>query len=166
MLDQLGLSFLPTGNASARGGEAGPAGGRLEDVLRILSLRMPKFAGAGAIAPDALLNSPGGAGLPSGGGTGGDPLADAIARTVLGNLPGGGTTPGAPGAADPTGSFGPGMPPPGGTQPKPRIIPIEDPPPGRGGTANDPNALPPAMDPTDPFRRRDPRGGRNPLNLF
>jgi hypothetical protein len=138
MLDQLGLSFLPGANGPSRN-EAGPAGGRLEDIVRILSLRLPKVLGARAIAPEALLTSPGGSALPSGGGTGGDPIADMIAQSVLQNMP----SAGAVGTANPAGSFAPGIfggaeggPPP--SPPKPRIIPIEEPP--VGGTAGpDPN---------------------------
>ena len=135
MFDELGLSFLPGANGPRS--EAGPGGGRLEDVLRILSFRLPKVLGAKAIAPGELLNSPGGSALPSGGGSGGDPIADIISRTVLQNLPGSGG-----GAANPAGSFAPGMPGGGSAPPmpapKPRIIPIEDPPFGGGGQRDTP----------------------------
>jgi hypothetical protein len=127
--DQLGLSFLPSGDANGQRSDAGPsAGGRLEDVLRILSLRLPKVLGAHAIAPGELLNSPGGAPIPSGGGHGGDPIADTIAKHILDGIP-------PPGAGNPAGSFTPGIPggtagpgpgvppPPPPATYKPRIIP-------------------------------------------
>lgn len=138
MFDELGVSFLPSADNGPRGGEGGPGGGRLEDVLRILSFRLPKVLGARAIAPADLLNSPGGDASPTGGGRqGGDPLADLIARSVLQNIPQAGIG-GGGGAANPAGSFAPPVMPGGGGQPgpqapppsnyKPRIIPIEDPP--------------------------------------
>lgn len=106
LTDNIGVSFLPsTSNYEAT---TQPRNARLEDIFRILSLRLPKFLGARPIAPGELLTSPGGAALPSGGGRGGDPIADTIARHVLDNLPGsGGGAPG--GAANPAGSFAPVM---------------------------------------------------------
>lgn len=68
--DELGLSFLPPGGA---GEAAGPGGNRLEDILQVLSFRLPNVQGARPIAPQALLEAQGG----------NNPLAAAMIRAVL-----------------------------------------------------------------------------------
>jgi hypothetical protein len=67
--DELGLSFLPRYD---NGDRSGPTGGRLEDIIRILSLRLPRVLGARPVAPQALLTS-----------SGADPLGSGIARGVV-----------------------------------------------------------------------------------
>jgi hypothetical protein len=88
--DQLGLSFLPRGGAAED--SSGPSGGaRLEDVLRVLSFRLPRVLGARPIAPAELLNSPGAAGNSIGGA-----IAQAIVANMRRGMPGGMPDMGAP----------------------------------------------------------------------
>lgn len=67
MADNFGVSFSPLdqGNLQGPGGPGYPPGGRpavspLQSAVRLLSLRIPRVVGAQALAPAALLNSPGG----------------------------------------------------------------------------------------------------------
>lgn len=87
----LGLSFLPPGNATDT---SGPAGNRLEDVLRIISLRLPRILGAHPIvAPELAAANQG----PR------DPLAEAIVKGVLANVIKGSPITGGQGTAGPIG---------------------------------------------------------------
>jgi hypothetical protein len=118
MLDELGLSFLPQGG---QGGATGPGGNRLEDILQVLSFRLPRVLGARPIAPAQLLNAQGGGG--------GDPLAGAVVqnvlKSILGGAPGGqGMDAGAPSGMERFLAAGGGAP----SQGKPRVIPIQNPP--------------------------------------
>lgn len=66
-----GVNFIPTGDQSDQPGGAGRTdqlGGSppLQQAIRFLSLRLPKFSGPGGIAPPALLNGAGAAGFPGG----------------------------------------------------------------------------------------------------
>lgn len=76
--DELGLSFAPTASAGERM-RLGDRQGGLQQAVKLLSLRMPRVVGARAIAPQALLQSPGA--------MGGPPINAVIAsvlRSVLG----------------------------------------------------------------------------------
>ena len=63
-----GVSFLPgaDGGPQDQNGFTGGASGvpPLQQAIKFLSLRLPRFAGPNAIAPPTLLNAAGGAGLP------------------------------------------------------------------------------------------------------
>ena len=65
MATQYGVSFQPGGE------ESGPNGQRrsapVQEAVRMLSLRLPTVTGARGISPQALLQSPGGAGANTGG---------------------------------------------------------------------------------------------------
>ena len=64
-----GVSFMPGANgAGGQGDPQGqqPAGSPLQQAIKFLSLRLPRFTGPGALAPEALLNAPGAGGLPGG----------------------------------------------------------------------------------------------------
>ena len=67
MIDNLGISFSPLNNPSLNGQNqnqnAGVGNVPLADAIRMLSLRLPRFVGARGIAPSALLNAPGLAGV-------------------------------------------------------------------------------------------------------
>lgn len=60
-----GVSFMPT---PQNGGETGrpTAVEPVQEAIKILSLRLPKVVGGGAIAPAPLLNAPGAGGNPLG----------------------------------------------------------------------------------------------------
>ena len=68
MIDNLGISFSPLNNPTFAGGQGQNAGQHgsvpLADAIRMLSLRIPRVVGARGIAPQALLNAPGVAGVP------------------------------------------------------------------------------------------------------
>lgn len=64
-LNQIGYRFQPGIGDVQGGNEATPRAGSPSNV-RVLNLRIPKKPIAGAIAPQALLESPGGAGAPPG----------------------------------------------------------------------------------------------------
>lgn len=133
--EDLGQSFLPRFG----GGGGAEGGSRLEDVLRVLSFRLPRVLGARPIAPAQLLNAQGGQG---------DPLASAIAQSVIRSItsgsPAGAAAMGSdPGAASPLSQLfapvlgagtvqGPADLP---TSQPPRVIPVEDEPPARGSFA-------------------------------
>ena len=82
----IGIQFLP--GAQGENGPTSPRGGGdpIQEAVRILSLRLPRVVGAQAIAPQALLTSPGGAANPFI-----DTLVDMILRRVMpnGNMGGG-----------------------------------------------------------------------------
>lgn len=62
-----GLSFQPGGDQNGQGGQNGRGQTPVQQAIQLLSLRLPSVVGARAIAPQALLNAPGGAGLGGGG---------------------------------------------------------------------------------------------------
>ena len=111
-LDSIGLSFAPTGQRDAQNG---PDASPLQQAIKILSLRVPQNAGAGGIAPTALLTGPGAAGL---GGLGGGMDLLAFLRRLL--QPGAPRQPGGMGGVPGMGSA-PGVPPP--SVPLPNITP-------------------------------------------
>lgn len=133
--EDLGLSFLPQDNQGA----SGPGGARLEDVLRVLSFRLPRILGAKPIAPAQLLNARGGQG---------DPLGSAVAQGVISQVlrgsPAGSSTSTALGMSGDMGApsplsqlFAPALGPGAGIDDipmmPPRVIPVEGPPSGPGG---------------------------------
>ncbi len=108
----IGISFMPNADNQALGPQQGALngpGGDLSQAFKILSLRLPRVLGAGALAPPGLLRSPGAAGAPGGL----NPHA-AVFEALLKALVGGGSPGGFPGgtASDAPGPMGP--PPMGG----------------------------------------------------
>jgi len=80
----IGVSFLPgqqQGQAGAGTGTADPQEA-VSQAIKILSLRLPRVVGAGAIASPALLNAPGAAGV-SGSGMNIDRLVQMILQGIL-----------------------------------------------------------------------------------
>ena len=65
----LGLTFAPTNqNLQEAQAGGGPGGSPVQQAIRVLSLRMPRsprVVGAPGIAPQALLQAPGAAGIPT-----------------------------------------------------------------------------------------------------
>lgn len=78
-LENLGRSFLPTGGSPEA---AGRGGNRLEDILRVISFRMPRILGARPVAPAELLNAPGSS-APFG-----RELSEGIMQNLMKTLPG------------------------------------------------------------------------------
>jgi hypothetical protein len=93
MADPVGITFMPGQDAQALGpqnmGANGP-GGDLSQAFKILSLRLPRVLGAGALSSPRLLNSPGASG------SGMNPHA-AVFEALLRALVGGGSPGGFPG---------------------------------------------------------------------
>lgn len=128
----LGISFVP-GQGSQQQQQAGvePAGPPLQQALQLLSLRLPRVAGANAILPRPLLNGrPGGSPVP------GTPEWDELMKRLLpgggGSMPGGGAPP--PGLTNPGWKYGgppapsePINPYPGGQYPDPGGPPVDIP---------------------------------------
>lgn len=73
----LGISFAPTTEQSEMGDRTGGLEG-IPQAIRVLSLRMPRFAGSKAPAPGALLNAQGGQGF--------DPFLSALMQTLAKTL--------------------------------------------------------------------------------
>src|SRR5262245_11324546 len=75
MARELGVSFSPSGGEDRQATQGAPRGGSpIQDAIKTISLRIPKFAGSGPVgagAPNALLQGPGGAGLSAQLGAGG-----------------------------------------------------------------------------------------------
>lgn len=71
MAQSYGLSFQPQADANGNGASATPP---VQQAVKLLSLRLPSVVGARAIAPQALLESPGSAGAGGPGGMTGDAL--------------------------------------------------------------------------------------------
>ena len=65
MAAQYGVSFQPGGEDSGPNGQRRSA--PVQEAVRMLSLRLPTVTGARGISPQALLQSPGGAGADTGG---------------------------------------------------------------------------------------------------
>lgn len=140
MADPFGVSFSPAGPSRQGQAQSGQKPSPVQQAIQTLSLRIPRVVGAGSVAPQALLSSPGGAAV------GGDPnaasLLEAIKRLLFG---GGGTAPGTVGTGAPL--------PRDGGQPSPQGTPSWLPPPGPtqptpGGPTNSPP--PGSMVPTGP----------------
>lgn len=82
MAGTFGVSFMPGAqgeNGQEMDGTRRPMAARnpVQEAVKILSLRLPKVYGAQALAPQALLNAPGGMGMP---GTQGNVTAQALAQ--------------------------------------------------------------------------------------
>lgn len=71
----IGTSFQPGADQNGQGRRATP----VQEAIRLLSLRLPSRVSPSAIAPQALLQSPGGAGL-SGGGMTTDAVLELLRR--------------------------------------------------------------------------------------
>jgi len=122
----IGQSFAPLGspNQNRPGGPEGTGG--VGQAISTLNLRYPRVQGAAAIAPSALLNSPGSAGLSQGI----NPTLAAILQAVLGRITPQQSAPSAPGGMTP------------GSIPPPRVVPIV---PGSEGLTTRPPYTPPAQ---------------------
>src|SRR3990167_7066414 len=66
MASPFGISFVPGAQPDNQNGMSGGRGGAsrnpIQEAVKILSLRLPKFYGSGSIAPAPLLQAPGGEG--------------------------------------------------------------------------------------------------------
>jgi hypothetical protein len=70
MNQPIGMTFIPSADNQAMGprqaGLEGAGGSDLAQAFKVLSLHLPQFLGAQALAPKRLLTSPGSTALPSG----------------------------------------------------------------------------------------------------
>lgn len=164
MLENFGLSFLPGAEQQDRASDEPTA--QLADVIRILSMRLPRVLGARPIAPDALLTSPG---------SRGNPLVDSIVGHVLRNVPSAAPLPsGGDNTATPFARLLQASIPGGGAEttvpaiPPPRVIPIAPPtspetPIATGAAPAPPRVIPLEPEPpeprVDPFPRRRTKYG-------
>ena len=157
-----GLSFAPT--AQNQQEQQNQIQAPIQNAIRLLSLRIPSFAGSRSPIPDALLQAPGGAGL--GMATGETPGGlDQWLRRLFASA---GESPFAPGRSVPD---MPAM-----TPPIPRVTPASNPTPlptprnpDRGIMIFDPPPATqppriPQLPPRQPFRR--PSAGGGDLNLY
>ena len=121
MATPFGISFVP-GQESGGEGRMGAGGGGvspLQAAVQFLSLRLPRVTGAQGIAPNALMQSPGGGGFPS-------PILQALLRLAGLGEGAGSMAPTMPGAGMAMPRMGmPGMGQPGMGPATPRIIPGE-----------------------------------------
>lgn len=90
----LGMTFAPGSGESGNGDQPnGPAPSPVQQAIQLLSLRLPRVAGASSPAPQALLGGrgampgQGGAGLP---GPTGNPIVQQLLMAMLGGQAGGG----------------------------------------------------------------------------
>lgn len=141
---ELGTSFQPGVDSGASGpnGERqhGPRATPIQSAIKLLSLRLPSVVGAQAISPQALLQSPGSAGLGGPGGMSGGALIEWLRKQLAGAAP-----PDLPGSRSPGSmpSFGgPGAPSErqGGGGPAPQPVPNIPPPVIRPGEEERPPA--------------------------
>lgn len=132
----LGISFAPTAQNAQDSQRSGALDG-IPQAIRILSLHMPRILGARALAPDALMNAPGGNGM--------DPYLSALFQTLSKTMAPQTGMPQGPGPMPEM----PQNPQPGQGAPPPRIFQ-----PLPGGTAG-PNPAPPER----PSWRPDPQPG-------
>ena len=166
-----GISFAPTAQNQREQQQSNQSQPPIQNAIKILSLRMPSFAGARSPIPDALLQAPGGAAL--GMATGETPGGlDQWLRRLFSSA---GASPFAPGrsvpdmpamsppiprvtpAANPTPLPTPRNPDPTPRNPGPGIMIFEPPP------ATQPPRIP-QLPPRQPFRR--PSAGGGDLNLY
>src|SRR3990167_9429482 len=81
MASPFGISFVtgaqPDNQNGMSGGRGGASRNPIQEAVKILSLRLPKFDGSGSIAPAPLLQAPGGMGQP---GARGNVTAQALAQ--------------------------------------------------------------------------------------
>lgn len=77
MADNFGVTFAPYQDPSGQNASVTP----IQQAIKMISLRIPRVAGAAAPAPAALLNSPGGAGRPD--------VHSAVLQTILKTIMGG-----------------------------------------------------------------------------
>src|SRR5689334_7965166 len=64
LMDSFGLSFVPNGTPDPMQGGGQAAVEPVQQAIKYLSLRLPKFPQGAVLAPQALLSSPGGQGSP------------------------------------------------------------------------------------------------------
>ena len=111
----IGQSFAPIGDPNMQRPSGGPGGiaPGAQEAIKVLNLRIPRVAGAGAPAPQALLEGGGSGALPQ---QPNNPIIQAILQAVLGHFAPqqqsapsamGGGMPGTPG---PLGQSGPQLP--------------------------------------------------------
>jgi hypothetical protein len=146
MANPIGQSFAPLGDEDMQNRANGNQGASpVQEAIKTLSMRMPRTVGAGAPAPAALLNSLGGAGLPTpmGGGQPDNPLLEALKRLLGGALGGSGLPSFGGGVSSPLSALGGSAPPPSPMEQtgKPRVQ-YQD---LGGGVADDPRT-------SEPFR--------------
>ena len=125
MPDPIGITFMPSADNAALGPEQGGLNGPGQDLsqaFKILSLRLPRVLGAGAISAPRLLNSPGAAGV-----SGLNPHA-AVFEALLRALVGGGAPSGFGGPDAPFAASPPGYPPGPGPSAPPLARPPGEPP--------------------------------------
>lgn len=81
-----GLSFMPGADdgtgTNQQNGPQRPAGTPVQSAIKLLSLRLPSVVGANAISPQALLQSPGSAGVGGPGGMGGESLIEWLKKLL------------------------------------------------------------------------------------
>lgn len=143
----IGQSFAPLGNDPMQQRPSGPAGGGAQQAIQVLNTRLPRVVGAGAPAPQALLEGAGSAGLPQPQGV--NPIVQAILQAVLGHFaPQQQSAPSAMGGMMSGGGPAPQMPTPN--------VSYQPNPPGQGGTAG-PNLPPPQDRPETPAQRGQTR---------
>ena len=127
-----GMSFNPSGAGSGQDPQQGASQTPIQDAIKTLSLRIPRFRGPG-MAPQALLNAQGGGGMMGAGSMPGG-LQQILAQ-LFGNQ-------GQLGAQAPIG---------GGSAPVPNMLPGSGPAlPSGGGTPTYQQPQGPSMPQTDP----------------
>jgi hypothetical protein len=91
----LGQSFAPLGTSDPtrqQNGRSGPIS-PVQESIQTLNLRLPRFIGPGAPAPQALLRAPGMAGMPTPESMESNPILAALARMITGGFMGTPTIP-------------------------------------------------------------------------
>lgn len=90
MADPIGISFMPTADASANGprqaGIEGQGGSDLAQAFKILNLHLPRVLGAAAIAPKRLLTSQGSGAFTGGGGSPYAQIFQALLQSIAGGM--------------------------------------------------------------------------------
>jgi hypothetical protein len=84
--DPFGVSFNPAGGQGPSGQPQGQKPSPIQQAIQTLSLKIPKNPGAGAIAPEALLNSQGGGAI--GGNSNDAMILEQIRKMLFGTNPG------------------------------------------------------------------------------
>ena len=88
MTGDFGVQFAPTAQNQLQNQQNGQASTPIQDAIKVLSLRIPQFVGARGVAPNALMQAAGGAGMA----TGGMGLEQWLAQ-LFGQMGGGGMAP-------------------------------------------------------------------------
>lgn len=79
----IGQTFMPQGQGVTERPQGPDNQAGVQQAIKILNLRMPRVAGAGAPAPQALLEGMGSAGMPQ---QASSPILQAIIQAVLGHF--------------------------------------------------------------------------------